>query len=114
MHEASLVAALFDQIERAIAPHPARSVREVHVRVGRLAGVEPQLFSTAFEGLRDERGYAAATLRLVLEDALWACELCGAALAPGERLQCACGGAGELRSGGDVFLDRLELEVPDV
>ncbi|MBI2390878.1 MAG: hydrogenase maturation nickel metallochaperone HypA [Deltaproteobacteria bacterium] len=114
MHEASLVMALFDQIDRAVAAHPRARVQEVHVRVGELAGVEPTLLRTAFEAFRESRGRPEAALALIEEPAEWACAKCGDAMARGAVLQCACGGAARLSRGGDVFLDRLELEVPDV
>lgn len=115
MHEASLVSALFDQIDRAIAPHPGAVVRRVHLRVGELAGVEPELLRVAYETLRENRSCRDAPLELKSEPAEWRCTACGAPVARGGPLQCAtCGGEAKLARGGDVFLDRLELEVPDV
>lgn len=84
MHEVSLVHALFDQADRARGSHPATSVRVLRVRIGARSGVEADLFITAFDGTRDERGYASATLQVVDS--------------PGR----------------DLILERIELEVPDV
>lgn len=115
MHEVSLVHALFDQADRAIAPHPARAVRQMQVRIGSLAGVDPELFRTAFDGCRGERGYGAAALAVIEEPAVWQCTACGEAIADGEALSCAaCDGEARLQSGGDLILERLELEVKDV
>ena len=114
MHEVSLIMALFDQIDHSVAPHPKAVVREVHVRVGELAGVEPKLLETAFVTFRENRRCAQASIHLVFEDAAWSCGVCGAPMARGELLQCPCGGHAKLQKGGDVFLDRLEVEVPDV
>jgi hydrogenase nickel incorporation protein HypA/HybF len=115
MHEASLVSALCDQIDSSIAPHPGAIVRVVHVRVGELAGVEPELFKTAFEVLREARSCRGAALQVLAVPAEWHCIACDALLARGGILKCvACGGEARLTQGGDVFLDRLELEVPDV
>ncbi len=83
MHEVSLVHALFDQADRAIGGHPAAAVRLIRVRIGELAGVEPQLFDAAFAGCRDERGYGAAALEVVAEAARWRCRGCGATITPG-------------------------------
>ena len=49
MHEYSLVASLLDQVESIRAEHDADRVVCVHVSVGELAGVEPELFRDAFE-----------------------------------------------------------------
>jgi hydrogenase nickel incorporation protein HypA/HybF len=114
MHEASLVQALFDQADAAIAEHPSAAVRRVTVRIGALAGVEAELFRTAFEACRSERGYALATLEIVAESAAWSCAECDVPIAPGAALRCACGGAARLVAGGDLILQRVELEVRDV
>ncbi len=115
MHEVSLVHSLFDQADRAIFPHSSGAVRQLNVRIGELAGVDPELFRVAFDGCRSERGYAAAALELAGEDAAWSCASCGAALARGGPLRCtACGGVARLSAGGDLTLVRVELEVVDV
>lgn len=115
MHEASLVDALFDEVDRAIGRHPAAAVREVTVRIGALAGVEVGLFRTAFEGLRGERGYGAASLVVDEEPARWRCEGCGRPVAAGELLACdGCGGRVTLAAGGEIILAKVELEVRDV
>jgi len=115
VHEVSLVHALFDQVDRAIVPHPSNAVRQMTVRIGELAGVDCELFRTAFDGCRMDRGYAAAALEIVEEDAAWSCASCGAAVAQGGPLRCAaCDGEARLSAGGDLILDRVELEVVDV
>ena len=115
MHEISLVHALFDQTDRAITPHPSNAVRQMTVRIGELAGVDCELFRTAFEGCRAERGYAAAALDIVQQSAVWICAACGTAVAHGGPLRCSsCDGEARLSAGGDLMLDRIELEVADV
>ncbi len=115
MHEASLVEALFDQVDRAIGAHPPAAVREVTVRIGALAGVEAALFRTAFEGLRGDRGYGGATLAVDEERASWRCADCGGEVPEGALLACAkCGGRVTLAAGGEIILARVELEVNDV
>jgi hydrogenase nickel incorporation protein HypA/HybF len=115
VHEASLVDALFDQVDQAMGPHPSGSVRLLIVRIGELAGVEPELFRTAFEVLRGPRGHEQAILELVHEAAVWSCASCATRVPRGGMLRCeACGGSVELGCGGDIILDRIELEVPDV
>ena len=115
MHELSLVHALFDEADRAIGSHHGGDVQAMTVRIGELAGVELELFRTAFVSARAERGYGASTLDIVFEPAVWACGACDTVVGRGEVLGCTCGGEVSLRSGGALFLDRLELEVdPDV
>jgi hydrogenase nickel incorporation protein HypA/HybF len=112
MHEVSLVHALFDQADRAIAPHPTSAVRLLKVRIGELAGVDPELFRIAFDGCRDERGYAAAALEIVWERAAWRCRACDASIPVEGPLRCAaCDSEARLAAGGDLVLDRVELEL---
>ena len=115
MHEVSLVQALFDQTDRAITPHSSTRVQKVTVRIGKLAGVECELFRTAFDGLKNERGYSAAALEIIEEAAAWRCAGCGAVVASDGVLRCgSCDGAVRLAAGGDLILQRVELEVVDV
>ncbi len=115
MHEASLVQALFDQIGHHLREHPGATVRMVHVKVGRLAGVEPELFRSAFDLLKPVGPAPEATLQLTTEPERWCCPLCGGEAAPGTRLRCPdCDVPVQLSAGGDVLLERLELEVVDV
>jgi hydrogenase nickel incorporation protein HypA/HybF len=52
MHEYSLVQAMFDQMQGIVVSQHAKSVRRVRVRIGRLAGVDPTLFRTAYDVFR--------------------------------------------------------------
>ncbi len=96
--------------------HPGAIVREVHVRVGALAGVEPELLQTAYDTCA-RGGARTRRIALVIEPAAWVCPACAArrscaarcCAAPAVRARHA-----KLSKGGDVFLDRLEMEVPDV
>lgn len=115
MHEMSLVDALFDQIDAALLPHPGAQLRLVRVRIGALAGVEPVLFRTAFEGLRGDRQHPTSELELVWEAAEWRCPLCQQDVPEGDALQCpTCSTPAVLTRGAGIYLDHLELEVPDV
>ena len=115
MHEVSLIEALFDQTDRAIAPRAPAAVRKVTVRIGELAGVDEQLFRTAFDGCKTDRGYASASLEIVAEAAVWTCGACGGVIPTGGALRCAaCDGTVRLNAGADLILQRLELEVNDV
>jgi hydrogenase nickel incorporation protein HypA/HybF len=115
VHEASLVDALFDEVDDALAARGGGALCLLRVRIGALAGVEEVLFRSAFEVLRAARGHPAAVLELEREATLWRCVDCGEALAEGATLVCPrCGGAAALVAGGDIVLLRMELEVRDV
>jgi len=115
MHELSLIQALFSEVERNLAPHPGATVHALHVRVGELAGVDPALFRSAYEVCRTGGPLVRAELELSFEPAIWSCASCQADFARGEALTCSrCGSSARLARGGDIYLDRIELEVPDV
>jgi hydrogenase nickel incorporation protein HypA/HybF len=82
VHEYSLVQSMFDQIGGVVRSTNARSVKRVRVRIGPLAGVDPDLFRTAYEVFR---------VRTFCEEA------------PLEVLEAA---------GDELLLEQLELEVP--
>ncbi|MBI3403526.1 MAG: hydrogenase maturation nickel metallochaperone HypA [Acidobacteria bacterium] len=52
MHEYSLVQSMFDQIESVARAQGAIAVRRVRVTIGSRAGVEPELFRTAYDLFR--------------------------------------------------------------
>ena len=81
MHEYSLVQAMFDQIGDVMTAQHALSVRRVRVRIGAQAGVEPELFQTAYDVFRLRTACADAPLEIVAAD------------------------------GDELILDQLELEV---
>jgi hydrogenase nickel incorporation protein HypA/HybF len=82
VHEYSLVQAMFDQIGTVVRTTHAMSVRRVRVQIGRLAGVDPELFKTAYDVFRVKTFCADAPL-----------EISSAA-------------------GDELTLEQLELEVP--
>ena len=119
MHEVSLVESLLDQLDalrdRTAGRPAAQAVCLVRVRVGAGSGVEPTLFRTAYEACRGAREYSAATLELVLEPERWVCPVCQSSVGAEGPLDCAdCDAARVLRAGAGIFLDRVEMEVPDV
>jgi len=112
MHEYSIVSALMDRIEQAVDEHHAARVRSVKVRIGEMAGVEVELFRTAYTLVSDTTVCAGATLDVEVVPVRWACPRCDAPPERGARLVCpACGGPVRLLSGDEIMLDRIELEV---
>lgn len=115
MHEVSLVEALMARVgEEARARH-AVSVHRVHVRIGELSGVEPELLRSAFQLLRAGTPCDGAELLIARQPASWRCPACATTLAPGDPLQCpVCGAPATLTQGDEISIERLELQVPDV
>jgi hydrogenase nickel incorporation protein HypA/HybF len=113
MHEYSLVQELLGRVEDEAGRHGATAVRRVVLRVGELAGVQPELLATAFELLRGQTICKDAALQLETAPAIWSCGACGRRVESGAELRCpVCARPAELTDGGEAVLERLELEVP--
>ena len=119
MHEASLVSALLARIEREAAPrmaqHTTVKVRRVEIDLGELAGVEAELFASAWDVFRIDTCCDSAELVIAREAARWQCPRCGGETPSGRFLRCpTCNMPAKLVAGGDVMLRRIEMEVSDV
>ena len=113
MHEYSIVAALLERVEAEAESRRATAVHRIRVRVGELAGVEPDLFASAFELCREQGICAGADLEIVPAETCWKCPACGGRIAPGAILQCPdCALPARLESGDEILLERIEMEVP--
>ena len=115
MHEYSLVRSLLDRIDDEARRHDAATVKRIRVRIGAQSGVETDLFTTAFDLCREGTSCERAEMEIDLVPARWSCPLCGGGIAPAAELTCAsCSVPAVLASGGDLVLERIEMEVPDV
>jgi len=112
MHEYSLARALIERVETAARAHRATAVHRLTVRIGPLAGVERELFATAFHNCRPGTLCADAALVIRNEDAEWRCDVCGEAIPAGSALYCpACAMPARLAGGDALILERVEMEV---
>jgi hydrogenase nickel incorporation protein HypA/HybF len=114
MHEYSLVEALISRVEAEARRRQALAVHGLSVRVGELAGVDPELFQTAYDTFRAGTVCAQAPLALTRVPATWSCPRCRQPIARGEVLRCrACDEPARLDDGSDALtLDGIDLEVP--
>ena len=114
MHEYSLVQGLFDQVSAQAAARGATAVRKVTVGIGELAGVDPELFATAFVTFRPASAHPEAELCIRWVEARWACTGCARPFERGAVLRCGtCGAPARLAAGDELILERIELEVPE-
>jgi hydrogenase nickel incorporation protein HypA/HybF len=113
MHEWSLVETLLRRAEEKASEHGATAVRRLAISIGELAGVEPDLFDSAWLEFRAGTLCANAALEIRRVAAEWECPSCGEIVAGGGDLRCAaCEKPLRLRAGGEILLERMELEVP--
>lgn len=112
MHEYSIVQALLDRVEAEARSHEATLVYRVRVRIGELAGVEPELLHSAFELVRESTMCAGAELEIVPSAAIWECRDCGTSISRGAVLRCrTCEGPARLASGDEILLEQIEMEA---
>ena len=113
MHEYSLVQALLERVDASVREHGATSVTALRVCVGEVAGVERELFASAFDLAKTGTCCAAALLELVPAPARWECTRCRVEAPRGGVLRCpACGERVRLAGGDEIVLERIEMEAP--
>lgn len=116
MHELSVAQALVEQVEDLARRHGATAVHLIRVRVGPLAGVEPDLLATAFPLAAAGTRAEPARLDLVEAGIRVRCMSCGAesAARPNKLLCAACGGwQTQVVSGDELILETVELDIPE-
>lgn len=112
MHELSLCQGLLTQVAALATQHQASGVKNIVVRLGPLAGVEPQLLAQAYSLAR--AGTIAENAELTIETLTVrvACERCGAETdATPAKLICGICGDWHTRlvSGDEMLLASVEL-----
>jgi len=114
VHEYSLVQSLVTRVESLAQAGKATAVHRLVVSVGDLAGLDPELFQTAYDTFRAGTICERAAMEIRRVPARWGCGGCGREIAKGEVLTCPdCGLPARLSAGGDeVMLETVELEVP--
>ena len=113
MHEYSLVQSLVGRVEDLVRQRRATAVHRVVVSVGELAGLDPELFRTAYDTFRAGTACAGAAMELRSIPARWTCPGCGREIARGEILTCpGCDLPARLSAGADeILLETVEMEV---
>ena len=115
MHEYSIVAALLDRVNAEARARDASRVFRLTVRIGELAGVDVDLFETAYETFRERSICDGAELVVRRVAAVWCCPHCHASITPGQPLRCpTCDVPAQLSAGDEIILDRIEMEASHV
>ncbi len=115
MHEYSVASSLIDRVKTEARQRGATSVSRVWVSIGELAGVDADLLLTAYEIFRDHTICKDAELSVKRVPARWACPSCDRTIEDGASLRCPqCSAPANLRSGDEILLERIEMEVEDV
>lgn len=112
MHEYSLIQSLVERVEAEARARSASAVHRLSVRIGEQAGVDVDLFKTAYLTFRDRTLCASADLDVAIVPVEWACGNCRIGIEPGQPLRCPiCRRPARLIGGDEIILDRIEMEV---
>lgn len=76
MHEYSVVLSLIEQCEKYAAENNAKRVLALDVKIGIYSGVEPELFSRAFEVFKERTVCDGAHMRLQIQPLVIQCHQC--------------------------------------
>jgi hydrogenase nickel incorporation protein HypA/HybF len=113
VHEYSLIQALVERVEAEARSRSAVSVQRLAVRIGELAGVDVELFKTAYFTFRERTMCDRADLDVQIVPVQWVCGQCSAPIERGQPLRCPrCQHPARLIAGDEIILDRIEMEVP--
>ncbi|MBM0636926.1 hydrogenase maturation nickel metallochaperone HypA [Campylobacter sp. VicNov18] len=66
MHELSIVESLIELCEEHVLANGAKSVQEIYVKIGRLSGIEEDLFKRCFETFKENSSFCKSA-RLFIE-----------------------------------------------
>lgn len=77
MHELSIVNSLIDLCEKNAKNHNAKKITKVHVKIGKLSGIEPHFFQITFDTFKDKTICENAELIMDIEGLKVACFECG-------------------------------------
>lgn len=113
MHEYSLIQSLLLRVEEEARARNATAVKVVRVRLGELAGVDRDLFASAYRTFREAGLCRGAALEIIDVPARYECPQCSAAFSRGDVLRCtSCAQPARLIEGDDLVLERIEMEIP--
>lgn len=115
MHEFSVARSLLMQVNEIAAANGGGTIKEVLIRCGPLAGIEPLLLNEAFYKIRDQYACNLARLRIDEEPLMADCRSCGNAFSPNQfRFICPVCGSGDTvaTSGDQIMIDNIVLDQP--
>jgi hydrogenase nickel incorporation protein HypA/HybF len=113
MHERSLVRALLRQVQNLAAEHATSRVRQIRVRIGEFAGIEPDLLRSAYDDLVQNTEFHEAELKVDQVPLEAICQQCGQRFhVPEFHFQCPdCGSLRLTICGGEeMLLESVSME----
>jgi hydrogenase nickel incorporation protein HypA/HybF len=112
MHEASLMQATIEIAEEELRRQGATRIHALRLRIGRLAGVEPEALGLAFEVVTAGTPAEGATLEIETVEVVCRCQVCAEEFTPADFIFCCprCGRpSSDVRRGRELELASLEV-----
>ncbi len=114
MHELSLIANLFEILEKEAKAKKAKKIVKVELKVGLLSGVVPELLKTAFDMYKQDTLAAESELAIETVPLHLQCQTCSTEMIKEEFVfTCSKCGASNLKTlaGTELYLQKMEIEV---
>jgi len=115
MHEFSIARSLLIQVNEIAAANGGGKIKEVLVRCGPLAGIEPLLLNEAFATIQGQYSCEQTQLRIKEVPLMADCRDCGESFSPKQfRFVCPLCGSGDtiVTSGEQIMIDSIVLDQP--
>ena len=114
MHEMGIASSVLDTVRKELQRFPNGHVYKVALRIGELAGVDPDALSFCFEALVRDSDLEPLALEIERKRRQHTCTVCALPFAAADENSCcpACGSLDAIFSGGDE-LEIAYLEVED-
>ncbi len=114
MHELSLIANLFDILEKQAHDNNAKKIVHVKLQVGVLSGAVPELLTSAFDIYKKDTIAREAAITIEKVPLKMDCEDCRSELISNDYiLTCSQCGSSNLKTiaGTELILEKIELEI---
>ncbi len=76
MHELTVCRDIIKSLEDNLEPVQLENLHEIHLRIGKLSGIEPMYLKSAFKILTESGPYREVRLEIDYRDILAECDLC--------------------------------------
>ena len=114
MHELSIVASLFEIMEKKAQEKGSKKIITVKLQVGKLSGVVPEFLMTAFDMYKKDTIAKDATLEILEVPFKIQCKTCNKTIAKDDFLFiCPDCGSQDLKTlaGTELIIEKMELEL---
>jgi hydrogenase nickel incorporation protein HypA/HybF len=114
MHELSIVANLFEILEKKAKEKKAKKIVSLKLQIGQLSGIIPELFRSAYDIYKKDTIASEASLNIEIVPFRVECQKCKTKMSKDDFiLTCDQCGSHDLKilSGTELLLEKIELET---